>query len=150
MQDFQGLKVWHRSHAFALSIRALVRTMPKRGFRRLIDQLVDASESIAWNIVEGSGATSRKEFGRFLGMSVRSTMEAQGQLLMARDAGALDATIAERHIAEVTEIRMMLCGLRAALFRADSRERTAPANESEKRTRKSRPRGKRSIAPTDD
>ena len=123
MQDYHQLKVWERSHAFALSVRTEVRRMPKRGFHRLRTQLVDSSESIVWNIVEGCGATSRKEFARFLGISIRSTMEAQGQLEQARDALAMKAEACTRLMCEVVEIRRMLCGLRAAVLRADTKER---------------------------
>lgn len=97
--------------------------MPRRGFGRLIAQLTDAAESIPFNIVEGCGATTRKEFSRFLGISVKSTMEVEEQLEMARDAGALSLQVWQPLAKEVVEIRRMLCGLRAAIRSADAEEK---------------------------
>ena len=107
--------------------------MPKRGFHRLKKQVVDSSESIVWNIVEGCGADTRKEFARFLGMSIRSTMEAQSQLEVARDTRALAPERFSALSAEVVQIRKMLCGLRAALRRADTRAKSERPSAAEVR-----------------
>jgi four helix bundle protein len=121
MQDYRKLLVWRRSHDFALAVRAATRTMPRRGFSRMIGQMNDAAESVVYNIVEGAGATTRKEFARFLTISVRSTMEVEEQLELARDARALSQLVWTPLGAEVVEIRRMLCGLRAAILHADDR-----------------------------
>ena len=41
----------------------------------LKSQMVNAGESIAFNIVEGCGSRSPKEFARFLDISTKSTLE---------------------------------------------------------------------------
>ena len=122
MQDFRKLRIWERSHALALAVRRATRTMPRRGFSRMIAQLNDAAESVPYNIIEGAGSPTRKEFARFLGISVRSTMEVEGQLQLARDARALSQQVYEPLAAEVIEIRRMICGFRAALRQADQAE----------------------------
>jgi len=71
MQDFRKLVVWQKAHAFALEIRRVTEGFP----RELRDQIRSAAESIVNNIVEGCGASSRKEFARYLDISIKSASE---------------------------------------------------------------------------
>jgi four helix bundle protein len=96
----------------------------RRGFARFTSQLVEAAESVPTNIVEGCGAAGRKEFARFLDISIKSTMELEYQLQLARDNAVLDQTNWRSLTAETIEIRKMLCGLRRKLREASLTERT--------------------------
>jgi four helix bundle protein len=80
--------------------------------------MVTASESVACNIVEGSGATSRKEFARFLDISIKSTSELEYQLQLAMDYGVLTKNDWRSLTAETVDIRRMLCGLRRTVLEA--------------------------------
>ncbi len=81
--------------------------------------MVSAAESIVCNIVEGCGATTRKEFARFLDISIKSTCELEYQLQLATDCGVLASRDWQSVSAETIEIRRMLCGLRRAVLEAD-------------------------------
>lgn len=85
--------------------------------------MVKAAESILFNIVEGCGADSNKEFARFLGISVKSSQELEGQLQLAHDGGALHRREWRALTAETVEIRRMTCGLRAKVRAADEASR---------------------------
>jgi len=119
MQNFRDLRVWERSHLFALAVRRAARAFPRRGYGELKSQLVRAAESIPANIVEGCGAATRKEFARFLDIAIKSTSEVEYHLILAKDYGVLGPDLADSLSREVVEIRRMLCGLRRALLNAD-------------------------------
>jgi four helix bundle protein len=122
MQSFRKLDIWRRAHAHAINIRRITRSFP-REFTGQRSQILKAAESVPYNIIEGCGADSRKEFSRFIGISIKSSMELEGELQSSRDSGAL----AFRHWKDLTretiEIRKMLCGFRNALHEADERDR---------------------------
>jgi four helix bundle protein len=74
--------------------------------------MVNAAESIAFNIVEGCGSASAKEFGRFLDISIKSACELEYQLQLTTDSSLLSAQIVTPLSTETVEVRRMLCGLR--------------------------------------
>jgi four helix bundle protein len=125
MQDFRRLVVWQRAHRFALNVRDATRHFPRTGYRDLKAQITRAAESIASNIVEGCGAASRRDFARYLDISIKSACEVDYQLELARDVGVLPHTLWKPLAREVVEIRKMLSGLRRALLQADA-DRSQP------------------------
>lgn len=74
--------------------------------------MTSAAESIAFNIVEGCGANSQKEFARFLDIGIKSAMELEYQLQLARDYGVLRHRDWQSLSAETIDVRRMLYGLR--------------------------------------
>lgn len=116
MQDFRRLRVWSRAHSFALAVRRAARSFPRSGYSDLKAQIVRAADSIASNIVEGCGAATRKEFARYLDISIKSTSEVEYRLQLALDCGLLSKAGWTTLSVEVVEIRKMLYGLRRALL----------------------------------
>jgi four helix bundle protein len=116
MQDFRRLLVWQRAHAFALDVHRAVDTFPTKGYTDLKAQLRRAVDSIPNNIVEGCAAASRKEFARYLDISIKSTSEVDYELQVARDRGAMSHATWEPLAREVVELRKMLWGLRRILL----------------------------------
>ena len=122
MQDFRALRVWQRAHAFLLDVRAAVRAFPKSVNREIKSQLVRAADSIASNIVEGCGAATRKEFARYLDISIKSSSEVDYRLQLARDDGSLSYSAWHPLAEQVVRIRKMLFGLRRSVLDADAAE----------------------------
>lgn len=91
--------------------------VPRTGYSALKDQIIRSVESIPFNIAEGCGATSQKEFARYLDISIKSTMELDAQLLLARDYDILEGGQWERLNDLTVEVRRMLCGLRSKVLR---------------------------------
>ena len=119
MQDFRQLDVWHRAHALSLNVQRAARAFP-RGHADLRAQLIRAADSIASNIVEGCGASTRKELARYLDISIKSAFETDYRLQLARDAGLLTYE-RWRYLAwEVIEIRKMLFKFRKTVLAADN------------------------------
>ncbi len=112
MQDFRRLKVWDKAVALALGVRRATTRFPKQGYSELKAQLVSAAESVGNNIVEGCGASTQKEFARFLEMSVKSAMELEGELELAYRYDVLQERDRRALGAMTVETRRMLCGLR--------------------------------------
>ena len=119
MQNFRRLHVWERAHQFALDVRIATESFPRSGYSELKAQLVSAAESIPTNIVEGCGASSRKEFTRYLDISIKSTFEVEYQLQLAKDYSILLPNRWESLSSEVVQIRRMLYGLRKPVLTAD-------------------------------
>ncbi len=90
--------------------------------------MVNAAESIAFNIVEGCGANSSKEFARFLDISIKSTCELEYQLQLATDCGLLPCRVWRPLSTETVEIRRMLCGLRRKVLNTTTPQQSPTDN----------------------
>ena len=116
MQDYKKLKVWHDAHAHILNVRKTTNRFPRSGYATLKNQLIGATESIAFNIVEGCGAFTQKEFARFLEISIKSSCEAEYQLKLGHDYGIIPSASWTSLSKNTVKIRKMLCKLRARVI----------------------------------
>src|SRR6266576_1610461 len=91
MQDFRHIKAWQRGHAMSIAIHKLARSFSRAGFGNLRTQLTKSADSMPATIVEGCGAATKKEFARFLDMSIKSANETEHHLLSARDHTLISA-----------------------------------------------------------
>jgi four helix bundle protein len=112
MQDYRKLKVWDRANDLAPRVRDLTGTFPKRDYTSMKNQMHSAVESIPFNIAEGCGTDSPKEFGRFLDIAVKSACELDAQLHLAARYGIADKRVIWELEDEVEQIRRMLRALR--------------------------------------
>jgi four helix bundle protein len=112
MQDFRQLKVWVRANDLAPQVRKLTGTFPKTGYRSLREQIIAAAESIPFNIAEGCGANTQKEFARYLDIAVKSACELEAELQLSLKYGIIAERDGAKCSDEVVEIRRMLRGLR--------------------------------------
>jgi four helix bundle protein len=67
------------------------------------------------NIVEGCGAISQAELGRFLQMSLSSAIELEYHLLLAHDLAYIPTPRYERLRSQVQEVKRMLTGFRRTI-----------------------------------
>ncbi len=74
--------------------------------------MIRAAESIPFNIAEGCGASTQKEFGRFLDISIKSASELESELELAKDYRIVADEEWDNLSTEVTGTRRMLCALR--------------------------------------
>jgi|SRR5687768_4174549 len=116
MQDYRKLRVWDKAHTLALAIRRVTRAFPRSGYSSLRTQMVRAAESVVLNIVEGCGSRTSKDFARFLDIAVKSTMEVEVQLDLAKGHGVLPERHWETLTIEAVDTRRMLGGLRARVL----------------------------------
>jgi len=84
MKDFKKLIVWQRGMDLATEISKLINQLPYKERFTNRDQIIRSSISIPSNIAEGSSRDSRKDFKRFLRISLGSSFELETQLLLLK------------------------------------------------------------------
>jgi len=84
-QSFKDLIVWQRSIQLTVSVYRLTAKFPDAERFGLTNQLRRASVSIASNIAEGYGKSSKGEYPLFLGHARGSCAEAETQMIIARE-----------------------------------------------------------------
>jgi four helix bundle protein len=130
MQDFRELRVWRKAVSLAINVRRAVSRCPARGYRDLKDQTIRAAESIHHNIVESCGAPTQKDMARFLGNSIKSSLELEGALQLAFAYEILPARDWD-HLGEQTaDTRKMLYGLRTKVLYGPRRDPVRGLSES--------------------
>ena len=72
---YERLHAWRECHELALAVHRVTKSFPTDERYGLTSQLRRASLSGSVNIVEGSSRKSRKEFRRFLDISLSSLTE---------------------------------------------------------------------------
>ena len=89
MAPYERLHAWRESHELALAVYKVTKSFPTEEQYGLTSQIRRAAFSAAVNIVEGSARRSRKEFRRFLDISLSSLTEVGYALRFCREAGLL-------------------------------------------------------------
>jgi four helix bundle protein len=92
-ESFKDLVVWQRAVQMSLEIYKLTSAFPSSERFGLTNQLRRASVSVASNIAEGYGKSSRGEYMSFLGHARGSNGEVQTQLIISQglNFGTLDS-----------------------------------------------------------
>ncbi|MES2982384.1 MAG: four helix bundle protein [Verrucomicrobiota bacterium] len=112
---FQNLDIWKRSAAISIQLFALADNIEGLKHYRWAEQLRSAVLSITNNIAEGSGSSSKPEFGQFLNYSRRSIFETANMLIMLKNEFHLDTPL-EDLLSELDEISRMITTFRKTLI----------------------------------
>jgi four helix bundle protein len=86
-ESFRDLHVWQRSIQMTVAVYRLTATFPPEERFGLTSQLRRACVSVASNIAEGYGRTSRGEYRHFVGMARGSNSEVETQLVISEELG---------------------------------------------------------------
>src|SRR5690606_9453235 len=89
MTPFERLDAWHRCHELTLAVYAATADWPRSELYGLVAQIRRAAVSAEANIAEGSAKRGRREFRRFLDISLGSLAEIACLLRIAVDLGYL-------------------------------------------------------------
>lgn len=98
-KSYRELYVWQRAIQLSVVLYQLTRSFPRDEIYGLSSQLRRAGVSIASNIAEGYGRSSKGEYRQFLGVARGSALEVQTQLVIARElafATPVQITAAEK------------------------------------------------------
>lgn len=120
MQDFTKLVVWQRSHRLSLAVYRATGGFPVEERFGLCRRIRNAASSVEFNIAEGSGRRTKREFVNFLGIAAGSLSELRCQLLLAHDLGWLPPDALRRLVNEIVGIRRMLSALQRSAAPARS------------------------------
>jgi four helix bundle protein len=117
MHRFHELKVYRKAIRFTKMVREVTKTFPRQEVFVLTSQSVRAADSIALNIAEGEGNTSKREFAKFIGYSIRFGYEC----VACSDIVLEQGYISEKHHQDIFQhvdgIIAMLVGLHKSLQR---------------------------------
>ena len=115
-QGFRDLEVWKKSMNLTEVVYRISSRFPPHEQFGLTSQVRRASVSVVSCIAEGYGRFSRREFSRFVSMTMGSLAEVETQLLIAQRLRYADHEV-EHPLTLASEIGKMLNGLRRALNR---------------------------------
>lgn len=108
MRDYHKIDVWKRSHQLTLKIYKVTETYPKDEIFGLTSQIRRAMSSVPTNIAEGCGRNSDAELFNFLNIASGSASEVEYQLVLSKELGYIDESVAAELLKEIAEIRKML------------------------------------------
>ena len=111
MQDFTKLEIWRRSHRLSLAIYRVTVDFPRDERFGMTRQIRTAATSVEFNIAEGAGRRTDREFANFLAIASGSLSELQCQLILAHDLGWLTSDVLRELIREIIELRRMIAAL---------------------------------------
>jgi four helix bundle protein len=111
MRDFKKFEVWQLSHQLTLKIYTSTQNFPKEEIFGLTSQIRRSFASIGYNISEGSGRNSDKEFANFINIALGSSNEAENQLILAKDLGYINEIDYQNILQELTILKKKLVTL---------------------------------------
>ncbi|GIM61976.1 four helix bundle protein [Capnocytophaga canis] len=117
MRDFKKFVVWQLSHSLVLNIYQVTKNFPKEEIFGLTSQIRRSFASISYNISEGAGRVSEKEFANFINIALGSSNEAENQLLLAKDLGYISQDNFEILNNDLILIKKQLVSLRNKLIK---------------------------------
>jgi len=129
MHDFRRLNVWQLARELGAEIYRETASASRPELRLITSQLRRSALSIAANIDEGCGKSSRAETIRFLEIAAGSAPETEHHLLVARDIGILTTRQAERLLSKIGSVRRMLRALALRLPQEPARPHVAHKQE---------------------
>jgi four helix bundle protein len=116
IRTFRDLEVWKKAFNLAVAVIHLSEK-PLKGMaaKIILEQLLRSSTSISANIAEGYGSFSKKEFGRYLKIALKSSYETDNWLRLLRESSFAGASAGQKEISKLeklnTEITKMLLAL---------------------------------------
>ena len=111
MRDFRKFEVWQMSHQLTLKIYSITKLFPKEELFGLTSQIRRSFASIGYNISEGSGRNSDKEFANFVNIALGSSNEAENQLILAKDLGYINEIEFQKLLLELIVLKKKLVSL---------------------------------------
>ena len=115
---FEELLVWQKSHALALRVYKLTKTVPRHELFGLTSPMRRAAVSVPANIAEAFSKRSRPDKARVMNISQASLEELRYYFILARD---LDYVPSDTHSNDLDEVaRLLGAYVRALLAHSSS------------------------------
>jgi four helix bundle protein len=123
--SYRDLLAWQKAMDLVDEVYCFTRDFPKEERYGLVSQMRRSSASIAYNIAEGQGRYTFREFRHFLRAARGSTLEFETQLEIARRQSFLNAhavATLNEHASEVVRLINGLIGYLDRRLRTANRE----------------------------
>jgi len=114
-QSFRDLAVWQRAIQLTVAVYDLTSGFPDSERFGLTNQMPRAAVSIACNIAEGYGRSTRGEYFQFLGHARGSCSEVETQIVIANELRMGSKEKVEKAEELCSEVGRMLGGVMKAL-----------------------------------
>jgi four helix bundle protein len=112
LRNYNNYAVWIKAHDLVLFIyNTVTPEFPINERFELTRQMKRAAYSVPFNIVEGSGRNSEKDFVHFLDISFGSILEVEYCCLLSKDLKYIDTDMYEILNTKINHIKAMLIGL---------------------------------------
>ena len=111
MKTHKNLIVWNKSISFVTEVYNLTKKYPKEELFCIVSQIRRAAISIPANIAEGCARQSRKEYLRFLYISLSSASELDTHLIISSNLDYIGPEELIKFQTGLEEIMRMLTGL---------------------------------------
>jgi four helix bundle protein len=108
VKTHRDLQIWQKSMDLVTNVYKEVENFPDYEKFGLTSQIRRSSVSIPANIAEGFGRRSKKEFRRFLNISMGSLFEIQTELEVSYNLKYLDKDTFEQLYEDTREIERMI------------------------------------------
>jgi four helix bundle protein len=116
IRSHKDLNVWQRSVDFTVNMYSITTDFPREEIYGLSAQMRRASVSIASNIAEGFGRSS-KEFARFLQIALGSAAELETQIEIATRIGYISGEQYASLTKELAIVGKQLTSLRQSVLK---------------------------------
>jgi len=129
MRNYKNYQVWNEAHELTMLIYSQIAPdFPPDEKFELKSQLKRAAYSIPFNIVEGCGRHSDKEFTRFLDMSLGSTHELEYCTLLGKDLRFIEEEKFEIINKKINVIKAMLINLIKSIRKSKPQKTDSPTS----------------------
>ena len=105
---FENLQIWQRAVEVARKLFRLAESLEERKLFKFAEQVRSAGLSMANNIAEGSGSSSKREFMHFLNIARRSTFENASMILVFAKDGLIQVKDKEEILKDLDELCRMI------------------------------------------
>jgi four helix bundle protein len=109
---YKHLEIWKEAIVIAETVYLLTKKFPKEETFNIVSQLRRASISIASNIAEGSSRKSKKDFSRFIEISIGSLYEVESLLEMSKRLDYINANMYDRTMEDMQKLANKLGAFR--------------------------------------
>lgn len=111
-EEGKPYNIRHRCFYFSKSVLQFVKDSKfETVFSSLFDQLVRSSTSIGANIIEGKAGVSKKDWLKFLGISLKSANETKYWLCLIRDSFDYDKKEINDLVLEADELSKIIASI---------------------------------------
>jgi four helix bundle protein len=115
IERFEDIRAWQETRKLTQHIYALTQNDAFAKDFGLRDQIQRAAVSSMANIAERFDCDSKAEFGRFLGIARRSTVEVQSLLYTALDVGYITKDVFQALYDQAAKTKALIGGLKHSL-----------------------------------
>jgi four helix bundle protein len=115
VQSYRDLTVWNTAVELTLEVYRITESFPRVEQFGLTSQMRRAAVSVASNIAEGHGRSTRGEFRNFLSIARGSAFEVEVQLFLAEKIGYADPSTLTKSRVLCDSISRMITRLKRAL-----------------------------------